>query len=194
MKEVPMPKPNIDPAALFFTVDKKIWTVGDFRNELQAHPLLFRTKNLDKNNFKRQFELAVVDMMRDYFLTQEAYEDSLDKSEEVSKTVNTWKDSFIATAEMNDVIKTALGQGIINKEDNVGMLKYKEDYLRNLQTKYGASVQINHKLLDKLSISKADFLAVRPGVPFPLATPNFPVLIRSENLDYAKKAVVPSGN
>lgn len=193
-KEIPTPKLDIDPAAGFFTVNNKSWTVGDFKNELPAHPLVFRIKKLDKNNFKRQFQLAVVDMMRDYFLTQEAYKDSLDKSDEVTRTVNMWKDSFTANAEMSNVIKSALDRGIINREDNLGMLKYKEDYIKNLQMKYGDSVEINFKLLDNLSITKVDFLAVRPGVPFPLATPNFPILIRSEKLDYAKNASLHRGN
>lgn len=186
ISEVPLPKVDIDLSAPFFTVDNKTWKIEDFKRELVSHPLVFRTKYLDKNNFKEQFKLAIVDMVRDHYLTQEAYAKSLDKSEDIIKVVDMWKDSFLANYYMNDVIKSALEKGIINKEDNLGMLKYKESYIKNLQSKYGSSIWINYDEYKKIKLTNIDFIAVRPGVPFPLATPNFPILIRSNNLDYAK--------
>lgn len=184
--EIPLPKIDIDLSAPFFTVDNKTWKIEDFKRELVSHPLVFRTKFLDRNNFKEQFKLAIVDMVRDHYLTEEAYARSLDKSDDINKTVDMWKDSFLANYYMNEVIKSALEQGIINREDNLGMLKYKESYIRNLQNKYSSLIWINYDLFNKIKLTNIDFIAIRPGVPFPLATPNFPMLIRSENLDYAK--------
>lgn len=187
LNDIPLPKTDIDPSAPFFTVDNKVWSAEDFRNQLISHPLVFRTKKLDKKNFKEQFKLAVVDMMRNYYLTKEAYERSLDKDNGINNTVDMWKDSFLANVEMNDVIKSALNRGIISRDNNLGMLKYKESYLRDIQNKHGHLVWINYKELDKINLTTIDFVAARTGVPFPFATPNFPILIRSENLDYAKK-------
>jgi len=187
LNDIPLPKTEIDPSAPFFTIDNKVWSVEDFKNQLISHPLVFRTKKMDKKNFKEQFKLAVVDMIRDYYLSQEAYAKSLDKDNGINKTVNIWKDSFLANVQMNDVIKSALDKGIISRDNNLGMLKYKESYLRDIQNKHGHLVWINYKELDKINLTTIDFVAARTGVPFPFATPNFPILIRSGNLDYAKK-------
>jgi hypothetical protein len=185
--ENPLLKSSVEPDAPFLSIDNNLWTADDFRKELLVHPLVFRTKDINRDNFKEQFRLAVVDMIRDYYLTQEAYKISLDKLDEIDKTVNTWKDYLSATSEMNRVIKSALSQGIITRENNLGMLRYKESYLMNLQKEYGSIVTINTEELERISLTKVDFLAVRPGVPFPNAVPGFPVLFRSGNLDYAKQ-------
>ncbi|MFO7446678.1 MAG: hypothetical protein R6W90_09935 [Ignavibacteriaceae bacterium] len=177
---------NIPPDAPFFTVNNEVWSIRDFKAEMISHPLIFRTKHLDENNFKRQFQYAVVDMMRDYYLNQEAYKLSLDNSDEINKSVNTWKDSFFAVAEMNKVIQTALTEGIIHSDNNMEMLKYKESYISNIQKKYNDLVSINFEEFEKISLTNIDFMAMRPDVPFPNATPSFPLLIRSDNLEYAK--------
>lgn len=83
MRELPIPAEEIDLGAPFFTIDKKTWSVGDFRKEILSHPLVFRTTALDSMNFKREFKLAVVDMVRDHYLTLESYERSLDASDDV---------------------------------------------------------------------------------------------------------------
>jgi hypothetical protein len=186
MNEIPLPKKNIDPGSTFFSIDNKIWTVDEFKRQLTVHPLVFRVKYLNENNYKKEFRIAVADMIRDYYLTKEAYKDSLDKSVEIEKAVDMWKDSFIAAQEMSRVMNSALEQKTISKDDKPGMLNYKESYMMKLQRKYGSSIKINFKEFEKISLSNIDFLALRSGAPFPLAVPNFPVLSRSEKLDYAE--------
>ena len=185
--EIPSAKSEIDLNAHFFTIDDKLWSVDDFRTELMSHPLVFRTKNLNRNNFAEQFKLAIVDMIRDHYLTQEAYKKSLEDFEDISKTVQMWKDSYLAMNQKNNVISAALEQGIINENDKPGMLKYWESYILNLQEKYSHSIKINYNEFGKISLTNIDFLAIRSGVPYPIAVPGFPTLIASENLDYAKQ-------
>ena len=185
--EIPSAKPEIDLNAPFFTIGNKLWTVDDFKNELMSHPLVFRTKYLNRDNFAEQLKLAIVDMMRDHYLTQEAYKKSLDESEEINKTVTLWKDAFLADYQKNSIIQSALKQGIVNKNDKSSVLKYWESYVLNLQKNYSHSIKINYNELDKICLTNIDFLAIRPGVPYPIAVPGFPTLIASENLDYAKQ-------
>ena len=98
-----------------------------------------------------------------------------------------WNDSYLAAELKKDVINSALEKGIINVNDNSGMLRYWESYLTGLQDKYSDSIWINFNELNKTSLTNIDFFAMRPGVPYPVPVPSFPMLISSENLDYVKQ-------
>ncbi|MDZ7313425.1 MAG: hypothetical protein ONB45_19370 [candidate division KSB1 bacterium] len=185
--ELPSSASEINLEAPFFTIDGKLWTVDDFRKELMSHPLVFRTKNLNSKNFAEQFKFAIIDMMRDHYLTREAYKRGLDDSRDIHKTVEMWKDAYLAIGQQKRIMNFALEQGIINEDDNLGKLRYWESYLLELQKKYGHSIRINREALEKISLTNVDFFAVRPGVPYPVAVPGFPMLISSENLSYAKQ-------
>jgi hypothetical protein len=185
ISEIPSANPDIDLGAPFFTINNRLWTVDDFRNELMSHPLVFRTTDLNSTNFKEQFKLAIVDMMRDHYLTQEAYKKKLDNNKTVKKTVKMWKDSFLARDQAKYIMDSALKEGSTNGNDNIGKLKYWESYLYNLQKKYSKSIYVNNKEFDKISLTKIDMFAWKPGVPYPVIVPEFPVFISSENLDYA---------
>jgi hypothetical protein len=187
LTEIPSNVPEINLETQFFTIDNKAWTANDFKKELMSHPLVFRTKYLNRDNFAEQFKLAILDMMRDHFVTQEAYQHSLDKSDDVRRTVQMWKDSYLAFSQQKSIINSALQQGIINENDDTGMRRYWESYLLRLQKKYSSSIRINYEALDKISLTNVDFFAIRPGVPYPIAVPAFPTLFLSENLDYAKR-------
>jgi hypothetical protein len=185
--EIPNDETEIDLTLPFFTIDNKQWTIDDFKVALISHPLVFRTKNLNKNNFDEQFKLAVVDMIRDYYLTQEAYGRALDASTDIDKTVEMWQDAYLAQDQKKQIITSALQQGFISDADKPGMLNYWQAYLRDLQNKYSNEIKVNYNLFNTISITNVDFYAIRPGVPYPIAVPGFPTLISSQDLKYAKK-------
>lgn len=59
--EIPSAKPAIDSNSPFFTVDSKLWTVANFRKESISHLFIFKTKNLNRNNFaerQKSFEYS----------------------------------------------------------------------------------------------------------------------------------------
>ena len=182
----PSAGPQIDLNAPFFTLDNKVWTVGDFEKELMSHPLVYRTTNIDSSNFREQFKLAVVDMVRDHYVTQEAYRRSLDESEDVYRIVEMWKDAILAADQEKIIINSALEKGIIHENDRPGIRKYWISSVRALQQKYSGMVQINYDLLDKISLTNVDLFAWRLGVPYPVVVPEFPIFISSGNLDDLK--------
>jgi hypothetical protein len=182
---IPLGRLEVDPGTPFFTIDSTVWTLDDFKKELAAHPLIYRTRDLSESNFREQLKFAIADMVGDYYLTKEAYRRSLDKSEKVNRVVEMWEDSFLAIAEERNILKSAEERGIIDEHDNASKLKYLESYLRDLQKKYGNSIWINRQELEKISLTDIDLFAWRPGVPHPVAVPAFPILINSENLEYA---------
>ncbi len=183
--EIEGKKPEIDFNNPFFTLDKKVWTLKDFRKVLRTHPLVYRTTALDSTNFRKQFKLAIIDLMRDHYLTQAAYKRSLDKHENVKNTVGMWRDSFLATEKAKSIVDTGVAQGIVKRNDERGLSEFWNSQVIILQQKYGKSIWINHPLLDRLALTRIDMIALKPGFPYPLEVPQFPTLIVSENLDYA---------
>jgi hypothetical protein len=187
MPEIPFNPKGVDLSSPFFTFEDKVWTVGDLRNELMSHPLVFRTTNLDSANFNTQFKLAVVDIMRDHCLTREAYKKSFDRTEDVSQTVEMWNDASVANNQQKNVIDAALKEGKIVESDAPEILKYWESYVLDLQRKYSSSVTVNVTAFENISLTKIDMLALRPGKPYPAVVPDFPTFIASENLDYVAR-------
>jgi len=179
--------PDIDVNAPFFTIDNKTWTVEEFKKELLVRPLVFRTKDLNKKNFDENFKFAIADMIRDYYVTGEAYKNSLDKSGDVVQTVNMWKDSFLSAQEERDVIDAALNSGLITENNNDAKLKFWENHLVTLQNKYTDSISVNIEEFNKIKLTEIDMMAIRPGVPYPVAVPKFPMLMSSNKLDYIKQ-------
>ena len=187
LSEIPPIEPEINSDDPFFTIDNKLWTVGDFKKILVSHPLVYRSKNLNRDNFRKYFKLAIVDMMRDHYLTKAAYKKSLDDHEDIKKEMNIWKDAYLAEFQKNNIISTAIDQGTITNDDKAGIQKYWESYVLDLQNKYGDSIKLNWDEFNKVTLTQIDYFAFRPGVPYPAAVPAFPSLIASEDLNYIKQ-------
>jgi hypothetical protein len=176
----------LDLASPFFTFEGKLWTVGDFRNELMSRPFLMRTQDIDSANFYALFKTAVVDVMKDHCLTREAYKLHLDTLADVQRTVGMWKDSFMANNTQKHVVDAALNEGKVVKGDELGILKFWESYVNNLQNKYKDSVEVNIPAFESISLTKINMVAMKPGMPYQLLVPDFPKYISSGMIDYRK--------
>ncbi len=187
LPEIPFVESDIDENAPFFTVGKQVWTVADFKQAVMTHPLVFGTKYLTNENFSRYFKQAVVDLVRDHYLTKAAYRKSLDDSADIERTMGMWSDALIAFNQKKKIIDTALEQGLIKKGDDLGINNYWENYIQDLQQKYSNSIQLNYDEFNQIKLTKVDFYAIRPGVPYPVAFPGFPLLSASTEIDYIKR-------
>lgn len=187
-KEVELDDPEISDDEPFFTIDNNVWTVGEFKDNLISHPLVYRTKYLNEKNFTDYFKYAIIDMVRDHYLTEEAYNQSLDKSSDIEKTAEIWRDALIANKQKKKILSSAIEQGLIDRDNKRGLQVYLESVLVDLQNQYSDKVKINNDEYRKIKLANnIDFFAFRSGVPFPAPVPNFPILIGSGNLDYTNK-------
>ena len=131
-------------------------------------------------------------MVRDHYLNKEAYKLSLDTLEDINETVDIWRDAYLAIDEQKNILNSALEKGIIYNNDNIGKLKYWDSYLTSLQKRYSDSILVNYNEFNKIKLTKIDFVAFKPGAPFPSIVPGFPILISSENLEYIKRENKPN--
>jgi hypothetical protein len=190
ISEIPFKASGLDLSAPFFTFEDKVWTVDDFRNELMSRPFLFRTTNLDSTNFDEQFRIAVADIMKDRCLTREAYKKSIDEKENVARTVEIWRDAFVANDQQKNVIDTAIKKGSILENDGPEILKYWESYVNDLQKKYRSSVNVNVSAFNNIPLTNIDMVAIKPGMPYPNIAPNFPTFISSKTVNFISQKVV----
>jgi len=168
-----------------FTIDNQEWTVRDFRQELLTHPLVYRKYDLSKRGFRKQFRYAVGDLVRDVYLTKQAYKKSLDSHPKVFRTEQMWHDSFVAIDFRNKILKQA-SQDV--KADSIGrtlaMNKYFDDFIFNLQQKYENEIEIDLDGLAQLDITRVNLFAIQQNVPYPVVVPSFPILTSKDKIEY----------
>ena len=171
----------------FFRVDDQVWTVKDFKHEIQRHPLVFR-KNLPKDTkFAEHLRYAIIDMIRDKFLTEEAYKRNYQDVDAVKRNREMWRDALIARYEMGQYIKNT----VPNYSDSLNTLNVIQDYLNpyidELQKKYDNQVEVNIEQFDKIKLTRIDMIVMQRNVPFPIVVPEFPQLTTDSKLDYGKR-------
>jgi len=173
--------------APFFKMDNKVWTVSEFRELLLSHPLVFRTPTIAPDEYLQQFKLAIVDLMRDYYLNKEAYAKSIDKSENVIRNVEMWQDSYVAKFHRERYLKSlALGEDF-DKNRMSGTYTYIDEYADSLQKKYSNLIEINMHEFNKIQLTATDMFSIQQFVPYPLPVPAFPKLCVDDKLDFGSR-------
>lgn len=171
----------------FFTIDGVTWTVGDFRQAVASHPLVYRKQAGSRGQFYEQFRIAVVDLVRDHYLNKEAYKDGLDKDPEVQRTVEMWHDALLATYERDQALKR-MGSALPDTSDPYRQQKLQkafDDYLQELRTKYHAVIKVNLEEFEKLELSQTQMFVLQNRVPYPVAVPGWPMFGTENTIDYA---------
>jgi hypothetical protein len=171
----------------FFRVEGQVWSVRDFKEELQRHPLVFR-KNLPKDTkFAEHFRFAIVDMIRDKYLTQEAYKRGYQDVDVVKRNKEMWHDALIAQYQKNQYLKNRVS----NLSDSLNTLVMIRDYLNpyidQLQKKYSDRIQVNVEQFNKIRLTRVDMIVMQKNVPFPVIVPSFPQVTTDSKLDYGKR-------
>jgi hypothetical protein len=167
-----------------FKVNDKIWTVNDFKNELLSHPLVFRKADLLPGEFLPQFRLAVVDLIKDHFVTREAYSRGLDKEKKIIRNTAMWEDSFLALEHRKKVFAhiQATNADSTKKKDFHALI---DPYLKTIAEKYKDKIEINVDLLRSVKLTQTDYVTVQQFVPYNKLVPMFPVLTRNDDLDFS---------
>ena len=170
---------------VLFTLNDKDWTIVDLENYILRHPLLFRKKKIGYSEFPEQLKLAIADLIRDYFLTEKAYELGYDKSLSVTQYVELWQDHFLSRQQRN---KYLLQSGLLSEKSEPDLQKIINQYLQplidSLQIKYSDIIEIDMKLFEELEMTSIPAFATRTNMPYPSLVPSFPMLTADHKIDY----------
>jgi hypothetical protein len=173
----------------FFQIEGKIWTVGDFTDELMSHPLVFRTKNISAVNFPKQFRLAVADLIRDSYITQEAYKKGYDKVKAVRREERIWRDAFLAIYQRDKYLENVTKIENFNENYLKILNSHLNSYVNDLQTKYYRKIELNIDEFEKIRLTKIDLYVQHVGVPYKQTVPGFPLLTTNHQLGYIAKRI-----
>jgi vacuolar-type H+-ATPase catalytic subunit A/Vma1 len=158
--------------------------VADFIDELQRHPLVFRKRNMNHNEFPEQLKLAISDLIRDEYLTQEAYKMGYDHIPEVKRNTEIWRDYLLANYQKNRFLAI---KGIQNIKYTDAISQYLNPYIDRLQKKYNNIIKINTDIFEKINLTQVDMSVSPKNLPFPVIVPDFPLLTTDKTLDYGRK-------
>lgn len=168
-------------------IDGQLWQVSDFLKEIMIHPLVFRKRKISRQEFPEQFKLAIVDLIRDKYLTKEAYKKGYDKVGAVISNAAMWQDYLLAQYQKNRYLQA------INATEEADYMKvisgYLNNYVDSLQTKYHNQIEIDTDKFEKIQLTRIDLFALQKNVPFPIVVPSFPLITTDHQLNYGKKMV-----
>lgn len=165
-------------------IDGAAWKVIDFFKEIRLHPLVFRQRRFSQRDFPEQLKLAIVDLIRDKYITQEAYKRGYDTVAAVTGNVGMWQDYLMAMYQKNRYLKSVNA----SEDDFMELIdNHLNAYVDSLQVKYHDRIEINTDQFEKIQLTRIDMFALQRNVPFPVVVPSFPLLTTDNRLDYGRK-------
>ena len=168
-------------------IDGNVWTVQQFKKEMNIHPLVFRKKQISKSEFAEQLKYAIADMIRDKYIAQEAENKGYGNSEAVQSNIMMWKDHLLALYKRNQYLKS-LGKFDNFSKNYLSIIENDlNPFVMELQKKYDNMIEINTDIFENIELTKIDMFVFQNNVPFPVIVPQFPLLTTHNKLDYGKK-------
>ncbi len=169
---------------VLFSIDGEMWTVADFEEAIQVHPLVFRERKMPQGQFGEQFKLAIVDLLRDLEITKEAYQKGYEKHPAVERDVAMWRDNLLALYGRQNILRSM-------NYDSLNALQLVENhidpYISELRQRHSDKISINTSAFEKINLTSVDMFVIQRNVPFPVLVPEFPQLTTHNRLDYGKK-------
>jgi len=169
----------------FCIIDQETWTVADLKKVVRSHPLVLRKTEINtRKELLEQFKLGIADLIRDQYITQEAYTKGYDEEEGTRRYVQKWHDAYTAVYHRNKFLKKVSQKNDFNSARMRGNNTYFSIYLDSLITLYDDRIAINQPLFEGLKLTSVPMYAVQSNRPFVLATPTFPLLTDNDKLNY----------
>ena len=180
-----IPEP-MDPQRPLLTLDGEVWTLGDISGLIRTHPLIFRKHQIDGIEFTEQLKFALADLLRDHFLTQEAYRRKLDQTFAIQSHEAQWRDHYVALEDRTRILQERGYSGNFSTGYVTALEEYMNPYIDSLQALYSDQIEINTKMLEEIQLTSVDMVVTHQKAPYPTVVPNFPVFTTDSRLDYGR--------
>jgi hypothetical protein len=171
----------------FFTIDDQVWTVDDFRIALMSHPLVFRNRHTPSTEFAKEFRLAIVDLVRDRYVTEQAYKKRYDQVSVVIRNAAMWRDAYLAEYQKHKYLQSIQEGRRFDKHFMSIIGKHLNNYVDSLQQKYYHKIQLNVDEFESIPLTRIDVLVKQKDQPYQYVVPRFPVLTTDNLIEYTIK-------
>ena len=169
---------NIDENEIIFNLDGIDWTMSDLQDLINSHPLVFRKKKISKTDFPGAVKNAIADLVRDYYLTQEAIELNYDDDPYISQYVNMWEEHFIASSLRSKLLQS--------KPSTTNDIEYLNPIIKELFNKYSDNIQINLELFDSINLTSIPMYVSNQNAAYQSPIPQFPILTDNHTIHYGR--------
>ena len=170
---------EIDENEIIFSIDDEEWSMDELQKLINVHPLVFRNKKISKKDFPIELKNAIADLIRDHYLTKEAYKLNLDKDPYIDQYIKMWKEHFIASA-----VRLKLLQSKPTDNEDIEYLK---PMINQLFNQYSDKIIINFKLLDEINLTSIPMHIVNQNVAYQSPIPQFPILTDNYKINYGER-------
>ena len=170
-----------------FKINDEVWTVRDFVQEVKVHPLVFRQKKMSNNQFGQQLQFAIMDLIRDKYLTEDAYARGYDQINVVKRNVNMWKDNISYIYQKEKYLRSVLPDSAESYSYVVVLEKYLNSYVDSLQKKYSDVIYVDIEKYNDINLTRIDMSAHYNNEAYPRVVPSFPIVTTNNKLDYGNK-------
>lgn len=173
--------------AVLFTLDGEAWPVERLQKEMATHPLVFRKQNISAYEFPNQFRLAIADLIRDKYITEDAYAKGYDQLASVKNRTAMWRDDALAKYQRSKFLYEKGFDGDFNSDYMTAIQNYLNPLIDSLQAKYSEKIYIDTDMFNDIELTRIDMFAVQNNVPYPIVVPSFPIYTDDNKLDYGVK-------
>lgn len=170
-----------------FQVDGQVWTVADFQRALHYHPLVFRQRRLPSERFAKELRLAIADLVRDEFVTREAYKKGYDKVPTVERHVAMWRDAYLALYQRTQYLKSIGETRNFNQNYHEILTQHLNPYVREQFNRHYKKIEMDFDAFENIALTSIDLFVKQPDQPFKYVVPNFPILTSEHLIDYVAK-------
>ena len=167
--------------------DGKNWTINDIMSLIKKHPLIFRKKNINPNNFTNELKFSLADLFRDMHITKQGYDLGLDQNINVKSETNKWQDYI-----KSELIKTEYAKSFqknSNSNDRNNHYKLITNKIDSLQKAYSNKIKINTDKFEEIELLSIDLFGMYSNQAYNNLEPPFPILTNDHLLDYGSKIV-----
>ena len=172
---------------VLFRLDGRIWTVDNFLEKLKSHPLVFRKKTIQNHEFGEQLKYAIIDVISDHYLTQEAYKRGYNNIYTVQRIERMWQDKINALYEKNRILSNCQVDNNLRSNDLQLIQTCLDPIVDSLQAKYSEFIEIDIDIFENLKLSRIDMLVFNENIPYPVKIPSFPLITTDHIIDYGTK-------
>jgi hypothetical protein len=172
--------------AVLLEHDGKKWIIDEIMDLIRSHPLVFRNKNIPTGNFEQELKLAVADLIRDWHITQKAYQLGYDRHQTVIQNQLKWED-YVKSKVMEFEMRNA-------DHDSHNTLLPSERMMKtvdSLQIEYSSRIKINTDMFEEIELTQIDMFTILTNDAYPIIEPGFPILTKNHRLDYGSQIKLP---
>ena len=173
-------------SAVLLEHDGKKWIIDEIMDLIRSHPLVFRNKNIPTGNFEQELKLAVADLIRDWHITQKAYQLGYDRHQTVIQNQLKWED-YVKSKVMEFEMRNA-------DHDSHNTLLPSERMMKtvdSLQIEYSSRIKINTDMFEEIELTQIDMFTILTNDAYPIIEPGFPILTKNHRLDYGSQIKLP---